>query len=373
MAVYLDYASHTPASEVALNAFISAERDFVANPMSNHRVGEMARQELQRVTASIAEKLQVSPSEIIFTSGASEANNLAIKGIAEAYSYHGRHILSTCLEHPSVSGVLGFLQEAGYEVELLRILPDGTIDLQHLESAIRKDTILVCISAVDSELGAVQPVVEISEIISKHTHVHLHVDAAQAMGKLPVGVAGASTFCFSPHKFYGICGSGVLVKREGVVLRPLIHGGNSGSLYRSGTPALGLAVACDAALEYALTNQQAWLAKVTTLREYLLSNLNTRPEVRINSPVSGSPYILNLSAKGVKATQFVAELDKRGICVSVKSACSTDNAPSRPVMAVSGDRQNALSSWRVSLSHLTEVSELDMFMHAFKDALLLLT
>ena len=364
MTIYLDYASHTPASQAALEAFCEAERNFQSNPASTHKSGRMAGEELSRITQAIADLVQAKPTEIIFTSGASEANNLAIKGIARAYGYQGRHILSTCLEHPSVSGTLAALQDAGYELELLRILPNGTIDLEHLKSAIRQDTILICISAVDSELGAIQPLAEISKVVDACPNCHLHIDAAQAMGKLPVNMHGASTMCFSPHKFYGLTGSGVLIKREGVVLEPLIHGGGA-NLYRSGTPALGLAAACHTALTQALNNQDIWLAKVAGLREYVIKNLSKYPLVRINSPADGSPYILNLSIKGVKATLFTSELDKHGVCISIKSACSTDNAPSRPVMAVSRDKQNALSSWRVSFSHMTETSEIDRFLQAF--------
>jgi len=367
MAVYLDYASHTPASDAVLDAFNKAEKGFIGNPLSSHKAGRNAAQELLQITASIANMLHVKPSEIIFTSGATEANNLAIKGIARSYGYKGRHILSTCLEHPSVSGVLATLQEAGYDIELLKILPDGTIDTEHLKSAIRQDTILICISVVDSELGVVQPIAEIAQIVDGHSQCHLHVDAAQAIGKIPVDMTGVSTFCFSPHKFYGLCGNGVLVKREGLVLEPQIHGGTGMSIYRSGTPALGLAAACQKALELALESQKEWLAKVSELRKYLLSTLigPDYPLVRINSPGAGSPYILNISVKGIKAASFVAELDKHGIYVSIKSACSTDNAPSRPVMAVSKDRQNALCSWRVSLSHMTTMSEVDAFIYAF--------
>jgi len=367
MSIYLDYASHTPASEAVLEAFFEAERRFLGNPLSKHHAGREAGQELSRITQAIAGLLHVNPTEIIFTSGASEANNLAIKGIARAYSYKGRHILSTCLEHPSVSGTLAALKDMGYEIELVRILPNGTIDLEHLGSAIRPDTILFCISAVDSELGAIQPVAEISKIVEKYPDCHLHIDAAQAFGKIDkirFDMHKASTMCFSPHKFYGLAGSGVLVKRDGVVLEPLIHGGGA-SLYRGGTPALGLATACYVALEQALENLGNRLAKVTNLREYLVKNLTQYPLTRINSPQDGSPYILNLSVKSVKAADFTAELYKHGICVSIKSACSTDNALSRPVMAVSRDKQNALSSWRISLSHMTEACELDAFMQAF--------
>ena len=373
MMIYLDYASRTPPSEAALDAFVQAEKRFIGNPMSAHNIGREAGQELSRITSGIAELLQVKYHEIIFTSGATEANNLAIKGIARAYGYHGRHILSTCLEHPSVSGVLANLQENGYEIELLKILPDGTIDLAHLEAAIRPDTILVCVSAVDSELGAIQPLSAISRMAAKHPHCHLHIDAAQAMGKLPVDMSGASTISISPHKFYGLSGSGVLIKRECVVLEPLIHGGAGTTIYRSGTPVLGLASSCYAALDVAFANQDCWLEKVSRLRDYLLINLARYPKVRINSPANGSPYILNLSVIGVKAPKFTAELDKHGVCVSIKSACSTDTAPSRPVMAVSRDKQNALCSWRVSLSHLTEIWELDAFLSAFDHCYKLLT
>ena len=365
MMTYLDYASHTPASEAVLETFFDTERRFIGNPMSAHQAGHMAQRELTRITQGIARLLQVKPSEIIFTSGATEANNLAVKGIARAYGYQGKHILSTCLEHPSVSGALAALQEVGYEIELLKILPDGSIDLSHLESAIRPDTILVCVSAVDSELGAIQPIAEISKIVAPHSHCHLHIDAAQAMGKLPVNMHESSTMCFSPHKFYGLCGSGVLVKRDGVVLEPLVHGGTAASIYRSGTPALGLAAACHKALELALSSQTLWLEKVTILRAHAIRSLIKYPLVRINSPATGSPYIINLSVKGIKAEIFTAELDKHGICVSIKSACSTDKAPSRPVLAVSKDRQNALSSWRVSFGHMTETADIDGFLAAF--------
>ena len=334
--------------------------------MAAHTLGQKARAEMERATAGIANLLGVKPQEIILTSGASEANNLAIKGIAKAYEHVGKHILSTCLEHPSVSGTLAALTPLGYEVELLKILPNGSIDLQHLKTAIRRDTVLICVSAADSELGAIQPIKKIVEILQTHPHCHLHIDGAQAIGKIPTSTTGASTFCFSPHKFYGICGVGVLVKREGVVLEPLIHGGASTTIYRSGTPALSLAAATYKALDLAFTEMDERLEKVRQLRQHILDFLRKFPFVRINSPMeNSSPYILNISVAGIKGTDFQAALDRHGICVSVKSACSTDQAPSRPVMAISRDKKNALSSWRVSLSHLTTMQEIDVFLDAF--------
>ena len=363
--IYLDYASGTPADERALLEFCRVEREFAANPMAAHKLGREARDELNRVTAGVAEILGAKPSEIIYTSGASEANNLAIKGLTKAYKHVGKHILSTCLEHPSVSGTLAALQQDGYEIELLKIQPNGQIDLSSLKTAIRQDTVLVCVSAIDSELGVIQPIEEISEILSFHPHCKLHVDAAQAIGKIPLCMGGFSTLSFSAHKFHGLCGLGVLVKREGIVLEPLIHGGASSTIYRSGTPTLGLAAACLTALKIAFDERAANLEKVRDIQKYVLDKLKSYPQVRINSPTDNSPYILNLSVTGVKATAFQSELDKNGVAVSIKSACSTDNSPSRPVMAISGDKKNALSSWRVSFSHLTTVQELDAFFRAF--------
>jgi len=359
--------------------------------MSAHGLGRAAKAEMERVTADIAELIGAKPQEIIFTSGASEANNLAIKGIAKAYGHIGKHILSTCLEHPSVSGTLAALQPLGYEIELLKILPNGQVDLTHLRSALRRDTVLVCVSAVDSELGVIQPLSEIAEIVAMQPNCHLHVDAAQAMGKVPTTVHG-STFCFSPHKFHGPCGVGVLVKREGVVLEPLIHGGASTTIYRSGTPAPALAAGAYKALQIATEEMKERLAYVSNLREHVVEYMKRFPNVQINNAENGrvqdpplrnmshmtyvgaglvparnlsSPYILNISTPGIKGIAFQSALDNHGICVSVKSACSTDNAPSRPVMAVTGCKKAAMSSWRISFSHLTTMQEIDTFLATF--------
>jgi len=347
-----------------LEEFCRVEREFHGNALAAHGVGRVAQTEMNRVTAKMAELLNIRPSEIIFTSGASESNNLAIKGLTRAYKHVGKHILSTCLEHPSVSGTLAALQEDGYDIELVKILPDGKIDLAALDAAIRPDTVLLCISAVDSELGAIQPIAEIVKILAKHPHCHLHVDAAQAIGKIPVHFNGVSTMSFSPHKFHGLCGSGVLVKREDVVLEPLIHGGAAQTIYRSGTPTLGLAAACCKALELSLDELDEHFKKVTRLRQYVLDGLKGYDLVRVNL-ADGGPYILNLSVAGIKAIDFQSAMDKHGVAISVKSACSTDRSPSRPVMAVTRDKKNARSSWRVSFSHLTTCEALDTFLAAF--------
>ena len=239
------------------------------------------------------------------------------------------------------------------------------MDLAHLKELLRPDTILVAVTAVDSELGVVQPVAEIAEILKVYPHCHFHVDATQAIGKLPVSFEGIDTMSLTAHKFYGLNGIGVLVKRRGLALEPLIHGGESTTIYRSGTPTVALACSLALALDKAVTELPARVEHIRALNARLRTVLAKYPKVRINSPEGAVPQILNLSVQNVKGTVFQRELDARGVCVSVKSACSSDGLPSRAVFAVSHDRRNALSSWRISLSHLTTEQELDDFMQTF--------
>jgi cysteine desulfurase len=363
--IYLDYASGTPMRREVLDKFIKTETRFPGNPNSRHPMGEAARSELERVTDSVAGLLGVGENEIIFTSGSSEGNNTAVVGLAYASRCTGRHIISTPLEHASVGGALTALQEMDFEVDMVRIGPDGKIDLDDLRSLLRRDTVLVSVSAVDSELGVVQPTDEISRMLKDYPDCRLHVDATQAIGKVPFSFRTADTVSFSPRKFYGPSGCGVLYKRRGVPMEPLIHGGSGPSLYRAGTPALSLYAAAETALHLALEEMPANYAAVKTKNDLLRAELSKYPRVRFNSPPDAVPYILNLSVDGVKGTAFQAALARRGVCVSVKSACSSDGLPSRAVMAVSCNRRNALSSWRISLSQVTTDSELAEFLQIF--------
>jgi len=351
MQINFDHASHTPTDERVLAEFMRIEHQFPGNPMAAHNLGQAAAIELGRITAQTAQLLNCQPQEIIYTSGASEANNLAIKGIAAAYSHIGRHILTTPLEHPSVSSTLAHLQPLGYEIELLKLLPNGKIDLVHLAKAIRKDTVLVCVSVIDSELGVIQPIAEISEILQD---IHLHIDAAQAIGKIILPYVHYSTLCISAHKFGGISGAGLLIKRDGVVLEPMIHGGKGSTMYRAGTPTLSLAGSTLTALEIVQEELPARLQKVQSLNQFLRGKLKN-----INSPQDATPYILNISTPGIRGTAIQQQLAERGINVSVKSACATDNSPSRAVMAVTGDKTRAQSSWRISLSHHNTMKEIE--------------
>ena len=363
--IYLDYSANTPVDARVLEQFCAVERRCIGNANSHHQAGSAAKAEIDAATIKIASLLGVQPAEIIYTSGASEANNFALKGLARLSRHAGSHIISTPLEHSSVSGTLTALQEQGYEIDLLDVKQDGTVDLEHLKDLLRPDTICVAVTLVDSELGVVQPVQEIAAILKAYPHCHLHVDATQAVGKIPVSFEGVDTMSLTAHKFYGLNGIGLLVKRRNLALEPLIHGGESTTIYRSGTPTVALASSLACALDLAVTDLPGRVDHVAKLNAELRAALSTYPLVRINSPEHAIPHVLNLSVRNVKGTVFQRELDAKGVCVSVKSACSSDGLPSRAVFAVSHDRRNALSSWRISLSHLTTEDEIKAFLQAF--------
>jgi len=363
--IYLDYSANTPVDARVLEQFCAVERRCIGNANSHHQAGSAAKAEIDAATIKIASLLGVQPAEIIYTSGASEANNFALKGLARLSRHTGRHIISTPLEHSSVSGTLTALQEQGYEIDLLDVKQDGTVDLEHLKDLLRPDTICVAITLVDSELGVVQPVQEIAAILKAYPHCYLHVDATQAVGKIPVSFEGVDTMSLTAHKFYGLNGIGLLIKRRNLALEPLIHGGESTTIYRSGTPTVALASSLACALDLAVIDLPGRVGHVAKLNAELRAALSTYPLVRINSPEHAIPHVLNLSVRNVKGTVFQRELDAKGVCVSVKSACSSDGLPSRAVFAVSRDRRNALSSWRISLSHLTTEDEIKAFLQAF--------
>lgn len=363
--IYLDYAANTPADPEALSAFALYENKYIANPNSAHPLGSLARQAMADVTDRIASLLGIEAGGIIYTSGASEANNMAIKGIARARQHVGKHIISTPLEHPSVSGPLMWLKEQGWEIDLADIGRDGRIDVSRLKELIRSDTVLVAVAAVDSELGQIQPVDEIIRLKAQYPGLLLHVDATQAIGKLPFSFAGIDSASFTAHKFYGLNGIGVLYKANNVLIEPLIHGGFGASVYRSGTPTLSLAASLEKALSKSMDALPERYAHVRMLNERLRISFAGYPDVRINSQRDGVPHILNLSVTGVKGTRFRDALGEGGACVSVKSACSSDGTPSKAVFAVSRDKKTALSSWRISLSHLTTQEEIKEFLEIF--------
>ena len=363
--IYLDYAANTPVNEEVLQTFCEISREYIANPNSTHQLGKLASKRLADATTQIAHLLNVNESEIIYTSGASESNNLAIKGIALQYKKYGRNIITTYLEHSSVNGAVAALQNSGYEVDYVDITKNGLVDLEHLKELLREDTILVSICYVDSEVGICQQIDKIAELLSTYRNCFFHVDATQAVGKIPVSFKNVDLISFAPHKFYGLNGCGVLIKKEGILLEPLIHGGISTTPFRSGTPALSLIASTAKALSLAISELETRYEYVEGLNQKLKEALKQYPNVRINSTAESVPFILNISTSGAKSEDFQAEMASNEIYLSTKSACCAPNTASRPVYALTKDKKAALSTLRISLSHLTTPEDCETFLKCF--------
>ena len=363
--IYLDYAAATPVDKEVLSRYIEVTNKYFANPNSSHQLGQEANNIIQEATKKIASSLKIDPDEIIYTSGASESNNLAIKGIAERYKNFGRHILISSLEHNSIVSSATRLQEQGFEVELLPINQEGLIDLNILKNKIREDTILVSICTVDSEIGLKQPIEEIGKILKNYPNCHFHTDATQAMGKISIDLQNIDLLTFAPHKFYGLTGIGVLIKKKNTSLRPQIDGGKSSTVYRSGTPETANIAALETALSISLATRKERYKIVEELYNTLKEKLLTYPKVTINNTKNSISYTLNFSIKGVKAIEVQQQLEKNKIYVSTKTSCCPIATPSKLVYALTKDKNKASSSIRVSLSHLTTKKEIEIFISIF--------
>lgn len=363
--IYLDYSATTPVNGEVLNSFNAACNMYPGNPNSLHKLGVDAKVMIEKATKQIADIMNVKPDEIIYTSGSSESNNLAIKGICELYQNRGKHIITTDLEHSSIYGPIDYLLTLGFEVSYVRLMDDGTVDLEHLKELMRDDTILVTINAVNSELGINQPIRQIGEILKEYPKCYFHVDMTQAVGKIKIDCTNVDLASFSAHKFFGLKGIGVLIKKDRIEIEPLIHGGKSTTKYRSGTPALPLIVSLAKALRLATNNLESDYKYILELNKVLRNNLEKYPLVKINSPEQAIPHILNISVIGVKPETMLHALENDNIYISTQSACSSGKSESRAVYACTNNMECATSSLRISLSKLTTKEEIDSFFYAF--------
>lgn len=363
--IYLDYSATTPVNKEVLASFSKAAIEYPGNPNSLHKLGLESNKLIEASTKQIAKILGVKENEIIYTSGSSESNNLAIKGIADKYKNRGKHIITTNFEHSSIYGPISYLQKDGFDVDFVKTLDNGLIDLEDLERLIRDDTILVTICSVNSEIGVRQPIEEIKKIVKKHEKCFLHVDMTQSIGKEKISLDDIDLVSFSAHKFYGLKGIGCLIKKEKIALEPIIHGGKSTTIYRSGTPCLPLIVSLAKALRLAYENFDEKYEHVKELNNYLKEKLSHYDLVRINSNDYCIPHILNISVLNVKPETMQHALEEYDIYISTKTACSSKENISRAVLALTNDKERAASSVRISLSYLTTKEECDEFLKAF--------
>lgn len=358
---YLDYSATTPIDDEVLETFVKSAK-FIGNPNSLHKLGTQAKELIDASTRQIAKILNIKEKEIIYTSGSSESNNLAIKGI-EKYKNRGNEIITTNLEHSSIYGPLNYLEEKGYKIKYVN-LKNGLVDIEDLERKITDKTILVTIGLVNSETGIRQNIEEIGKILKKYPKIIFHTDATQAVGKIKIDLTNVDMASFTAHKFFGIKGIGVLVKKENIDLTPLIMGGKSTTIYRSGTPCTQLIASLAKALRLSYQNIDEDIEKIKKLNTKIINKLKTYKDVYINSNKYSIPHIINFSVEGVKPETFLHALEEDEIYISTKSACSTAG-PSRAVLAITNDEQRASTSLRVSISRKTTEEDINKFLKSF--------
>ncbi len=364
--IYLDYSATTPVDERVLESYCKVTREYIGNANSIHTLGVKSKELLMQATNQIAEIFNCHPKELIFTSGASESNTTAIKGVAFKYANRGKHIITSKLEHKSVLEVMGFLSNNGYEVDFVDILPNGQIDLKHLESLIRKDTILISICAVNSETGFKQPLKTIRQVINKkNPNVIFHSDLTQALGKMKFDLNDMDLASFSSHKIYAPKGCGILYKKKDINIDILIYGTTANCPFRGGTPALPLVAAFAKALRLMYEDLDKKIDHCQKLKNKLIKGLEKYP-IQINSNELCVPHMVNFSLLEIKSETFLHALEKYEVYVSTTTACSSGSESVALASLSHGDKRVSTTSIRVSLSHLTTEKEIDEFLKIFE-------
>ncbi len=329
MTIYLDHHSTTPMLPEVWEAMRPFALENYGNPSSSHSVGRKARQALEDARECIAHLLQAFPDEVIFTSGATEANNLALFGLAGAPP---GHLLASGIEHPCVIEPLKQLASNGFEVEYLPVQPDGTITPAEMKSRVRTDTLLVAMMLVNHETGTLQPV---AGCASLSPNIAFHTDAAQAVGKLPVRFheLGVSSLSVSGHKFGGPKGIGLLLLKRSISLHPQLFGGHQQQGRRPGTEPVALVVGLKVALEIATGRMEESAAHVTLLRHAFVQRLREGASpIVVNGSAEGSPYVVNVAFPGCRADLLLMKLDLADVACSTGSACSSGSLLPSPVL-----------------------------------------
>ena len=365
--VYLDYAANTPVDEEVLNTFVDATKKYIANPNSSHPLGVQAREKIEEASKKIGDYFKTDSSNIIYTSGSSESNNLVIKGICEKNKDKGNKIIISAVEHSSVVAPCNYLASHGYDVSIIPLTKEGIIDLEELKKELDDNTILVSICSVDSELGTIQPVKEIADVVKQNSNAIFHTDATQAIGKYNIDYTGVDFITFAPHKFFGLNGFGVLVNINDNKLIPLIHGGKSTTIYRSGTPVTANILALEKAFDIAIKKLDERLNYIKNLNDKLREELKKIDCVHINSPKNSIPNTLNISLINKDTKGILKKLEENEIYLSTTTACSLGTSPSKSVLAITGSEELASNTLRISISHLTKEEDINIFINKFKE------
>lgn len=351
--------------KAATDLMVSVLSEDFGNPSSMHRKGVVAEKYISEAKKRIAKTLKVQEKEIVFTSGGTESNNLAIIGTAQANNRAGKHVITTGIEHASVSNPFAYLEENGYEVTYLSVNEYGEISLEELEAAVRPDTILVSIMHVNNEIGAIEPVEEAGRIIkAKNPNTIFHVDAIQSYGKLRIwpGRMHIDLLSVSGHKIHGPKGSGFLYIKDHTKIKPIIYGGGQQKGMRSGTENVPAIAGLGVAAEAAYTDFEQKVEHLYELREHLIAEITKIPGVTVNGRLDrkSAPHIVSVSVAGVRAEVLLHALEDKGVYVSAGSACSSNKpAVSRTLKSIGLAPSLSESTVRFSFCAKTTMEELD--------------
>ena len=365
--IYLDYSATTPVDLEVFDTLSKVTKSFVGNANSIHSLGQKSSELLESATKQIADIFGVNPSEIVYTSGATEANNMALIGTALANHKKGKHIIVSKLEHPSIYAICDYLKTMGFEISYVNNDKEGLIDFDDLKEKVREDTILVSICAVNSEIGVRQPLKMIRQIIKKENMGTIfHSDMTQAIGKVSVNMHDVDLASMSGHKIFGPKGIGFLYKSSMVKITPLIYGSGKSNDLKPGTPPLPLIAALSKAIRLASDGIEKRERFVSLLNDKITSSLSKYPNIIINKTKYSIPQILNISVMDVMPEVMVHALDKHEIYVSTNTACSSGDI-SNSVIAIYNDINRAKHTLRISLSYVTTTEEVNRFLEIFKE------
>ncbi len=361
--IYLDHAATTPMDPRVLEAMLPYYRTHFGNPSSVYSVGREARKAVDAARQTVADVLHTSPQEIVFTSSGTEADNLAIKGVAEALQEKGKHMITSAIEHHAVLHSCEYMEKHGWEVTVLPVDGEGLVDPAALEAAIRPETVLVTIMYANNEVGTVEPIRELAAVAHQH-NVYLHTDAVQAGGALSLDVEelGVDALSLSAHKFYGPKGTGILYIRRGVPLVPQIHGGGQERNRRSSTENVAGIVGLATALRLAEDEREEYVRRASALRDRLIEGiLGTIPDSRLNGHrTQRLTNNTNVAFADVEGDSLLVKLDQQDICASSGSACTAGALePSHVLKALHVPESMALGALRLTVGRWTTREEVE--------------
>lgn len=372
--IYLDHSATTKPNAQVMNAFVQANERYYANPASLHEMGVEVNRLLGRSREQIAGILNTEPEHVIFTSGGSESNNFLIKGLARANTHRGKQILVSSIEHASVLETAKALEQEGFSVEYVKVDRHGVVDLDDLKAKlVKRETVVVSIMHINNEMGAIQPVQKIAQIIRENSRAFYHADCVQSFGKLPVqfnGELGPDALSISGHKINGLKGTGIAALRKRTTIEPIIHGGGQEMGLRSGTVAVPQNVAVAKAARLAIQNEAANVAHYTKWRNDIHAFLEPFEDVHVLSSNEGAPHIVSCSIRGIKGEVIVNAMQRAGVIVSTSSAChSKDNQISHVVQAVGVPDEYARGVIRMSFGEGLTDADITAFKRAFEQVL----